>query len=200
MKPLPNLQNFFRKFPQIDLGEDYILRDMMLADKHAYLALMADPLVNEFLSDEDIPNTPEEAEAEIRFWSGLFYRKLSVFWGIAKKSTGELIGTIGFNSWSVYNRRTEISYDLMPKYWRQGITSKALVATINFAFNEMGIERLEARTMPLNIPSQKILDKFGFKLEGTLRNYRVIRGAPVDVMLYSLVPADINNFDWRTDK
>ena len=195
MKPLPNLQNFFRRFPELDLGE-YVLRDMMLSDREQYFKLMKDEQVNQYLSDEDIPKTVEEAEREIRFWSGLFYRKICPFWGIAEKKTNKLIGTMGFNSWSVQNRRTEISYDLIPEYWRQGITSRALIAAINFGFNVMAVERIEARTMMPNEPSQKILEKFKFQKEGIIRNYRVIRGEPTNILQYSLIPDDVKDCDW----
>lgn len=195
MKTLPNLQNFFRRFPEIDLG-DYLLRDLMLADKYEYYKILSDARVNQYLSDEDIPKNVNEAEIDIKFWSGLFYRKLCVFWGIAEKKSDKLIGTIGFNSWAVQNRRTEVSYDLHPDYWRQGITSKALKAVINFGFNNMAVERIEARTMLKNIPSQKILDKFYFKKEGVIRNYRVIYNKPVDILQYSLIKSDLVGCEW----
>lgn len=195
MKPLPNLYNFFRIFPKIDLG-DYVMRDMMLSDTQSYYDMMSDERVNRYLSDEDVPTNLKEAESEIKFWSSLFYRKLCIFWGIAEKKSNKLIGSIGFNSWAVQNRRTEISYELHPDYWRQGITSMALKAAIDFAFNKMGVARIEARTMTDNIPSHKILEKFCFQRECIVRNYRVIRGEPTNIVMYSLIPEDVKNCDW----
>lgn len=197
LKPLPNPQVFYRSFPYIDLG-DYVLRDMMLSDKHEYFNILGDERVNKYLSDEDIPKDAASAELEIKFWSSLFYRKLCVFWGIAEKKSNKLIGTIGFNSWSVQNRRTEVSYDLHPDYWRQGITSLALKKVIDFAFNKMAVTRIEARTMIDNDPSQRMLDKFKFQKEGVIRNYRVIRGEPTDIVQYSLIPEDVKGCDWIT--
>lgn len=162
----------------------------MLKDKELYYEMMMDEEVVQYLSDEDIPDSIEETEKEIKFWGGLFYRKQSIFWAIADSQTDEFMGTIGYNSWNVYNGRAEISYDLIRRYWRQGIMSKALHNAIIFGFNKMQLQRIEARTMPDNIPSQKILEKLGFKKEGTLRNYRIIRGKPEDVVMYSLVKAD----------
>lgn len=172
------------------------MRDMMLADKQSYYEMMSNEKVNQYLSDEDIPKNVDEAEAEIKFWSSLFYRRLCVFWGIAEKKSNKLIGSIGFNSWAVQNRRTEISYELHPDYWRQGITSMALKKSIDFAFNKMSVARIEARTMPDNVPSHKILEKFNFKREGITRNYRVIRDKPTNIVLYSLIPSDVKDCDW----
>ena len=69
--------------------------------------------------------------------------------------------------------------------------TKALNNALIFGFKEMGLMRIEARTMIENKPSQAILDKIGFKYEGMLRNYRIIRNQPVDVMLYAITPSDI---------
>lgn len=190
MHPLPNLSSFFSRFPTRELGE-IKLRDLMLTDAERYFEIMSNPEVVKYFSDEDVPTSVDEAVDEIKFWSGLFYRKQSVFWGIANSDNNQLIGTIGYNSWNVYNRRAEISYDLSQEYWRQGLMSKALTNALIFGFKEMGLMRIEGRTMIDNKPSQAILDKIGFKYEGLMRNYRIIRGEPVDVMLYTITPDDM---------
>lgn len=184
-----NLQRFFSKFPVIELG-DVRLRDLMLADKNEYFAMMSDPEVVKFQSDEDVPTSIEQTESEIKFWGGLFYRKQSVFWAIADADSDKLIGTIGYNSWNYSNRRSEISYDLMQKYWRKGIMTRALTAVLNFGFKNMELYRIEARMMCANVPSKKLLEKFNFTKEGTQRGYRIIRGEPVDVDMYSIIPSD----------
>jgi ribosomal-protein-alanine N-acetyltransferase len=184
-----NLYSFFSKFPVIELGE-IRLRDLMLSDKEEYFTMMTDPEVVKYLSDEDVPNTIEAAVEEIKFWGGLFYRKQSVFWAIANSESDKFIGTVGYNSWNFYNRRAEISYDLMKDHWRKGIMTKALNNALIYGFKEMDLLRIEARTMLDNVPSQKILEKLGFKKEGVLRQYRVIRGEPTDVLLYSLIRSD----------
>lgn len=188
----PNLQKFFSKFPIIKV-EDYKLRDLMLADKEDYYVMMNDEAVAQFQSDEDVPTSVAEAEAEIKFWGGLFYRKQSIFWAIADGKTDKFMGSVGFNSWNYTNRRCEISYDLMKEYRRKGIMTKVLHTVLQFAFDSMNVYRVEARTMLGNIPSHKILEKIGFKLEGIQRGYRIIREKPTDIMLYSLTKDDYKN-------
>ncbi|MFI4984082.1 MAG: GNAT family N-acetyltransferase [Rickettsiales bacterium] len=184
-----NPNRFFSRFPALSLG-DIKLRDLMLGDKERYFEMMSDPEVTKFLSDEDVPTSVSQAEEEIKFWGGLFYRKQSVFWAVAETSSDQFIGTVGYNTWNYSNKRAEISYDLMRAYWRKGIMTRALNNALIFGFKEMDLLRIEARTMVDNIPSQKILEKVGFKREGLQRNYRVIRGEPIDVVLYGLTPSD----------
>lgn len=186
-----NLHRFFSKFPVIELG-DIRLRDLMLTDKNEYFGMMSDPEASQYLSDEDVPTSVEETENEIKYWGGLFYRKQSIFWAIADSKTDKFIGTIGFNNWNFHNRRGEISYDLDSKYWRKGIMTKALTNVILFGFKEMGLYRIEARTMLDNEPSRKLLSKVGFKQEGVQRGYRVIRDVPTDITLYSVIPSDFS--------
>jgi RimJ/RimL family protein N-acetyltransferase len=44
---------------------------------------------------------------------------------------------------------------------------------------------------PWNGASQRVLEKVGFEREGLLRSYSSWRGGRQDVLLYSLVPADL---------
>ena len=184
-----NLAKFFSRFPKMDLG-DIRLRDLMLGDKNEYLEMMSHPDVIKFLSDEDVPTNLEQTEEEIKFWGGLFYRRQSVFWAVADAASDKFIGTVGYNSWNMNNRRAEISYDLTPAQWRKGIMTRALRNALMFGFKEMDLYRIEARTMLGNEPSQGLLKKVGFKQEGVQRGYRVIRGEPVDIALFSLIRPD----------
>lgn len=68
--------------------------------------------------------------------------------------------------------------------------TKALSNVLMFAFKNMLLGRIEARTMEMNIPSQKLLEKMSFKYEGKLRSYRIINGVPSDILLYSIIRND----------
>lgn len=184
-----NYNEFFSNFPILEL-EAIKLRELMYKDQENYYKLMSDPEVNRYLSDEDVPESVEDAIYEIKYWSGLFYKKHSIFWALTDSATDNLIGTVGFNSWSFNNQRAEISYDLMHELWRKGIMTKALTAVLQFAFQQMDLNRIEARTMLNNTASQNLLCKLGFQKEGVLRNYRKIRGQFIDVVLFSLVRQD----------
>lgn len=166
----------------------------MLSDKNEYFAMMADPEVTKYLSDEDVPTSVNAAEDEIKFWGGLFYRRQSIFWAITDAQSDKLIGTIGFNNWNFQNKRAEISYDLIKSHWGKGIMTKVLSNIKLFAFNDMGVHRIEGRTMVDNVASQKLLNKTGFKLEGIQKGYRIIRGEPTDIALYGITKNEYSAF------
>ncbi len=190
---ISKLQSFFRKFPTMELG-NIRLRDMRLNDSRDYYEYLNHPMVQQYLSDEDVPSTEDEALQCVKMWGSLFYKKQGIFWTIADSKTDHLIGSIGFCSWNFYNKRGEISYDIAHSYWGQGIASKALSNILRLAFGEMMLYRIEARTMQGNEVSQHILTKMGFKQEGILRGYRTIRGRPEDIIIYSLIRPDYPDY------
>jgi len=112
--PKVNISSFFSHFPVLNLG-DITLRAMKLEDAEDYFALMSDPRVNQYESDENVPTTLEEAMTEVRYYGGLFHRRQSVYWVIADSNTEKLIGIIGYNSWSVH-----IAGILAAWYWNKG--------------------------------------------------------------------------------
>ena len=186
---LPKLREFFKKFPTIHLG-NVILRDMRMNDNIAYYEYLNNENVGEYLSDEDIPRNEKEALDCVKAWGSLFYNKQGIFWTIADAKTDKLIGSIGLSSWNFLNRRAELSYDLSYEYWGQGIATKAISNVLKIAFNDMMLYRIECRTMEKNIVSQHLLNKFKFQKEGVLRGYRIIRGKPEDIYMYSLMKID----------
>lgn len=186
---ITKLRAFFKKFPTVHLG-NIVLRDMRMNDNIEYFKYLNHPMVSQYLSDEDIPQNEQEALECVKSWGSLFYNKQGIFWTIADTATDKLIGSIGLSSWNFMNRRAEISYDLAHECWGNGIATKAISNVLQIAFRDMGLYRIEARTLPINKTSQHLLNKFYFKQEGILRGYRIIRGKPEDILMYSLIEPD----------
>lgn len=174
-----------RIFPVIDLG-NYILREKTDEDAEDFFQYYADPEVNKFILCE-IPKTVEEARKELYYWRNVFYRRDGIYFAIARKDNNKLIGSIGLTSHNNYHKRAEISYDLAKEYWRQGLTSRAISAVCDYGFRELQINRIEAFTDIHNVPSNNLLLKCDFKLDGHLRQHRYHRGSYVDVYNFSLL-------------
>ena len=69
----------------------------------------------------------------------------------------------------------------------RGLATTALADVVEFAFGEAGLHRLEAGTLPDNIPSQRVLEKNGFEKFGLARELLLIAGEWRDHVLFERV-------------
>jgi len=82
-----------------------------------------------------------------------------------------VIGSCGFHNWIKNHERSEIGYEIHKQYQNQGYMSEAIKKVINYGFQEMNLNRIEALIDPMNENSIRIVTKNGFKQEGILRGH-----------------------------
>ncbi len=96
-----------------------------------------------------------------------------------------LVGTIGLNEIAPPQRRAEIAYDIAPAHWRQGLASSACAAVTDWALQTLGFARIQATVLDSNLASVGVLERCGFRREGLLHHYRVVRGEPRHFWMYA---------------
>jgi len=137
-----------------------------------------------------LPLTVEsDAQKFIDWYQNRFKEKLGIRWGISLKGEQDIIGTIGFNNFTK-RHKANIGYDLQPDYWNKGIMTEALRAVINFGFNQLEINRMEAEVMQGNVNSEKLLLKLNFLKEGVLREWMLWNNNYYDMSMFSLLKSD----------
>ena len=184
------MDDVFLRFPIIDLDEHYMLRDFQLKDREGYWALMNHPKVKPFIPDGCIPQDLESAAREIQTMRDVFNRRFGFCWAIVEKKTDRFIGACSFELWNRFHHRLEISYDMHPDYWRQGIATKAVVAVMDFAFQKLDAKRVEAFTVLNNEPSIHMLQKLGYHKEGVLKKYRFYKDEFADIFIFGFTEDD----------
>ena len=70
------------------------------------------------------------------------------------------------------------------------MASAALRLVLHHAFDTLRLERVEADTDPRNAPSRRMLERFGFVLEGTLRKRWHVNDEWCDTAFYGLLRED----------
>lgn len=135
--------------------------------------------------------SPEHVLEEINWYQSIFEETTGIRWGITLKNSNTVIGSCGFLNWKQKHYKAEIGYELSKTHWGQGIAGEALEAVIKYGFNHLNLERIEALIEPLNIPSQKLVEKKGFKREGLLRHYEFTSGKFDDLYMYSILKGDL---------
>lgn len=104
---------------------------------------------------------------------------------IALRSSGALVGTIGFHSISLLNKTAEIAYDLAPAVWGAGIAPSACEAVVAWGFRHLHAVRIQATALDSNTRTIRVLEKCSFQREGLLHNFRMVRGEPRNFWMYA---------------
>lgn len=112
-------------------------------------------------------------------------------WGILLKDTNKVIGTCGWVYLNEQHHRAEMGYALSRNYWNQGLITEAVRTILTFGFNELNLNRIEARCISENIGSERVMQKVGMHYEGLIREQMFVKGRYVNVKLYSALKSDM---------
>lgn len=132
----------------------------------------------------------EQLEVERnKFKKGLStFNKTFLYFQLLDKNTEKIIGWCGFHTWYLDHARAEIGYGLFTEdYKNSGIMTEAMKTILDYGFNEMKLNRVEAFIATYNIPSLKLVEKFGFTKEGVLRKHYFSNNKMEDSVVFSLL-------------
>lgn len=111
---------------------------------------------------------------------------------VERTEDGALLGGV-----TLTNIRRGVTQSASVGYWiglpfiRQGYASEALQGALGYAFDNLGLNRVEAACMPRNRASIGVLRKAGFQNEGLARRYLMIRGTFEDHLLFARLKDDV---------
>ena len=128
-----------------------------------------------------------EARVYVRYMMRKYRGGEPASWCIELKSTGRVIGTIGYMWHQDEHNSAEIGYSLARDMWNQGIMTEALNAVIDFFFDTVGANRVEARHDINNPNSGAVMRKCGMQYEGTLRQADRNNQGICDTAYYSIL-------------
>jgi len=126
------------------------------------------------------------ASRELASQSGEWYS-----FGIFEKDGGRFLGGVGINFINRVHQMANLGYWVRTSAAGRGIATKATRAVARFAFEQIGLNRIEIVAAVGNIPSQRVAEKAGAVREGVLRKRLLIRGESQDAVMFSLVKEDL---------
>lgn len=171
-------------FPTLE-SERLLLREIHSTDVEAIYSIFSNEEVTKYYGLKTFDHI-KQAEDLIEAFTTNFQSKRGLRWGIERKGTPGLIGTIGFNLWSPAHKRAEIGYDIHPDYWRTGYASEAIGKIVEYGFQEMALTRIGAIVFVENEASRQLLLKQGFEKEGTLKKYLYQNEQVYDVNVFAI--------------
>lgn len=137
--------------------------------------------------------TVDETRAEIERMNGY---DAACYWSIClpsensdESSDDKAIGFVGYLGNSGV---PGMGYFLHRDYWRQGITSEAVRAALDYGFDELGLDRVELWINHDNFASQGLAEKIGFVRRGQFRMKYEREAMGHDKLVYG-----IYKWDWQ---
>jgi RimJ/RimL family protein N-acetyltransferase len=103
----------------------------------------------------------------------------------------ELLGSIGLVAIDWKDRRGSIGYWIASEARGRGVATRAVRLLAAWAFDELGLGRVEIKSHPDNAASHRVAERVGFTREGMLRSHALIKGRRRDMVVFSLLPGDM---------
>lgn len=110
--------------------------------------------------------------------------------GIFCTTTGQLLGGAGINQLSPHHRYGNIGYWVRQSRQGCGIARQAVTLLRDFAFEQLGLFRLEIVMGVGNTASEAVALAAGATFECRARNRIFLHSQPLDALIYSLTPID----------
>lgn len=167
-----------------------ILRELVLPDADAIFRIRGDYEVTKYNTGPAYDSVQQAADL-IGGISNAYQERDEIRWGITIKGGDDtVIGMCGYNYWIRRDQRGSIGYDLARAYWGQGVMTEAVHAIVEFGFDHMNLNRVEADADARNIGSVRVLEKVGFQREGLQRDQFYETSAFHDLILFGLLKRD----------
>lgn len=128
-------------------------------------------------------------EYKSKILKGIYERKQIIYVLVKKEDSNMPLGKITLFDFNQRNHSAEFGYYLPNDNRTQGLGSILLGKLIDTSFKdkEMNLNKIYGTTSSNNLPSIKLLEKFGFKLDGRAREHYWINENKHDQLIYSML-------------
>jgi len=164
------------------------LEPLTQADVPDMLALTSDPGIIRFTR---VPTDSDERF--VRTWIGRY----ETGWddgtraGFAVRGNdGEFLGFAALVDLDLDQREAELGYMVAPAARGRGVASRAVELLTRWAFDALGLLRLELRIEAENTPSVRVAERVGYRLDGVLRNVYFKEDERCDLGVWSRLSSD----------
>ncbi len=151
----------FSPFPVLTTSRLH-LRQLAPSDDWDNFNLRSDDLVNKYLADFRHVSIEQTRLFIDKILTGQLNNEW-IFWVMTLKASGQFIGTICLWNLSAKQNKAETGYTLHPNFQGQGYMKEALDAVIDYGFNTMHLQTIEAYTHRDNHKSASLLTNCKFK-------------------------------------
>lgn len=123
----------------------------------------------------------------MQWFSDLKKNENGIWWAICDKTDGKFLGAGGLNDLSKVNKKAEIGFWLLAEHWGKGYMTETMPLIFNYAFENLGMHRIEGFVDPNNVNCKKALTVLNFNLEGTMQDCEIKNGKFISLDIYSKI-------------
>ncbi len=181
-----NFNKLFERYPKIE-SEEILLKQIEKYDLNDYVEINMDERLYQYK-----PGEPRKTASAVKNIIGHherdFLKRQIINLGIySKEENNKMIGVAEIFDFDSKVSYVTIGYTLNYNYWGKGIATKTTKLLLNFLFNEIDVNRIQAFVIPENVKSRNVLLRNNFIEEGTIRQgyFWKCRGV-VDLVLYCI--------------
>ena len=160
------------------------LRELRLSDAPSLLEMLSTDEVARFISPP--PTTVEGFERFIAWTHRERAAGRYVCFGVVPAGFNQAIGIIQVRTLGAGFDIAEWGFAIGSAFWGTGVFQAAARQVLGFAFGEVGVQRLEARSAVANGRGNGALQKMGATREGVLRKSFLRNGVYHDQVIWSI--------------
>lgn len=168
----------------IEVAEDIILYPLSVDDIFRIFNTLDSEreYMREWLPFVDTTREAEDTGNYVRYILQTANKQFTIYY------KEQFVGLIGFKDTDLDNHKIEIGYWLSQYAQGKGIMTQSVSKLVDYAFNELGMNRVQIKVAVGNKKSRHIPEKLGFKQEGIERESELlVDNVFADIVVYSLL-------------
>jgi RimJ/RimL family protein N-acetyltransferase len=114
-------------------------------------------------------------------------------YAIVPNGSRQVVGQIRLFDWSPLQKHAEVGYWIRRKYWGRGFGTEALWLICREGFRRLYLHRILANVVAPNLASALVLEKVGFRQEGTARSAARLSHGWADERIYGLLRGEFRD-------
>ena len=158
-----NIEDAFNEFPILE-SKRFYFKEIKEENFNDIYKIFSDDDVMRF-SGINVVEPFRQVKNYLKRVSVMYREKQGIRWSIYDKLNNDFVGDIGLFNIDKKEKAIEIGYLIAKNHWNKGIGEECSREIIKFAFNNLAIEKITAVIDAENIPSIKLIEKIGFKME-----------------------------------
>ena len=110
---------------------------------------------------------------------------------VSLASSGDLLGDVALGTSETDPGKAELGFTFSAVSQGQGYASEAVGAVVAYAFGQLAMDRLDARTDARNSPAHRLLARLGFRRQAVRQAATWFKGELVTDLLYTRLASEV---------